>query len=286
MNETDMLQGTNFNNLNQNGFNQLMAGDNPVVSDSTDDSDQEDSSFKASFLDWIQSVSGANFYKNISHLFTGKGNDPNGFWDFVFRDPDTGYSQLDFWKSLFDSSRVGKLFNDMTGSSKTENGKSVYDDGDIYNDIPRDLIDIFKQGLDLFNRNSENQQTYNAEQAREEREWARLMRQTAYQDTMADLKAAGINPLLAFSSLGPTSIPSGAAASSSLGNSNSLFSSMAQSVLGDSKLTMSLLTALLGIFRIFTGKTSVSSTVRSNSTSNSTNHNYNYNYSFNGDEMD
>nr|CDL65791.1 unnamed protein product [uncultured bacterium] len=55
-------------------------------------------------------------------------------------------------------------------------------------------------------------QRYNREEAQAERSWAQSMRQTAYQDTVKDLKAAGLNPILAAQN-GATGLGSGAAAS-------------------------------------------------------------------------
>lgn len=53
------------------------------------------------------------------------------------------------------------------------------------------------------------QNAENAEQARIKREWDEKMRGTAYQATVADLQAAGLNPMLAYSN-GATSAGSGA----------------------------------------------------------------------------
>ena len=61
----------------------------------------------------------------------------------------------------------------------------------------------------------ENMQSYNSAQAREQRDWQERMRATAYQATVKDMIAAGINPILA-AQLGATSAGSGATASSGM----------------------------------------------------------------------
>lgn len=61
----------------------------------------------------------------------------------------------------------------------------------------------------------ENMQSYNSAQAREQRSWQENMRATAYQATVKDLIAAGLNPILA-AQLGATSAGSGATATSGM----------------------------------------------------------------------
>lgn len=59
------------------------------------------------------------------------------------------------------------------------------------------------------------QQAYNALEAQKNRDFQAYMSNTAYQRSMADMKAAGLNPLLA-GQVGGASVPSGSVASSGL----------------------------------------------------------------------
>ena len=56
------------------------------------------------------------------------------------------------------------------------------------------------------------QRDFNSAEAAKQREWQEKMRSTGYQTAMADLKAAGLNPMLAYSQ-GPAAMPTGATAS-------------------------------------------------------------------------
>lgn len=59
------------------------------------------------------------------------------------------------------------------------------------------------------------QQAYNALEAQKNRDFQAYMSNTAYQRSMADMKAAGLNPLLS-AQIGGASVPSGSVASSGL----------------------------------------------------------------------
>lgn len=58
------------------------------------------------------------------------------------------------------------------------------------------------------------QRDFNSAEAAKNREWQEKMRGTGYQTAVQDLKAAGLNPMLAYSQ-GPAAMPTGATASSS-----------------------------------------------------------------------
>lgn len=67
----------------------------------------------------------------------------------------------------------------------------------------------------------EAEREYNSAEAQKQRDWEKMMSDTAISRAVHDIKAAGLNPWLALNggSLGPASTPSGASASSSSGSS-------------------------------------------------------------------
>lgn len=68
---------------------------------------------------------------------------------------------------------------------------------------------------------------FNSAEAQKSRDWSKMMSDTSYQRAVADLKAAGINPLLAVQGLSGASSGSAVSASSSpqsYGNDNSVTS--------------------------------------------------------------
>ena len=79
-------------------------------------------------------------------------------------------------------------------------------------DIPTAAGGLIKEVSNWFGR--KDAEKFNAQQAELNRDFQERMSSTAYQRSMADMKAAGLNPILAYQK-GPASSPTGAMASTS-----------------------------------------------------------------------
>lgn len=99
-------------------------------------------------------------------------------------------------------------FNASQGSATTANNLmgQQWNNANILNMMSTGAANI----MNLMSQTSAK--SYNSKEAELARNWQRAMRQTAYQDTVKDMKAAGLNPILAAQN-GATSTPSASGAS-------------------------------------------------------------------------
>lgn len=139
-------------------------------------------------------------------------------------------------KDKVDSEDVGNLGNDVNQ----------------WLDLMRNLID--KQ-YEFNQSNAIRAQQFEEQQAQKLRDWQEYMSSTSYQRAVEDLRKAGINPLLAISSLSGASTPSGAMASGfnasgSLGNASSYFGSLTSQLAQNKALGTNFLNILIRILSL------------------------------------
>lgn len=105
----------------------------------------------------------------------------------------------------------------------------------------------YERDLDMFNRQS----AFNASEAQKARDFEERMSNTAYQRAISDMKAAGINPILAVSN-GGASTPSGSVASAS-GSRSSGNTYRSNSSYKPGQVSGMLLNAVLGAAQVAAG---------------------------------
>ena len=111
-----------------------------------------------------------------------------------------------------------------------ENQKIMEDYTNYAYSLSKDYLDAEDRYISMASDAQREANEFNAEQAQIQRDWSEAMSATAHQREVADLRAAGLNPVISAYGSG-ASVGSGAAASSS-NNLTSAFGTLAAQALG------------------------------------------------------
>lgn len=212
----DYPQMTGTNSVNQVGNINSMSSD-PTWSSLFDPNSDMWNSFNQgweSFKDWIGKA-----------VLKGAYYGPNGSINSKIAEKNLGTSIPDAYEASYGEQ--------ISGEPLDSTNESDYSD----------LYDVFKQALNMFNENVNKQYQFNHDEAELDRMFQKYMSDTSLRRQYSELKELGINPLLVLGQLGGASTPSGAQATGTLGNSNSLSNSLMNSIIGNKGVA----TALIGV---------------------------------------
>lgn len=152
----------------------------------------------------------------------------------MFKDPVTGQNSIGINPSIFS----GNFFNSGQASGIIEDrfdnaivgirnffdniGHSVGDTvGSVFGGFPQEIFPATSESssssVDFEREYLDRLFSYNSAEAQKNRDWQKMLSDTSYQRAVADLRKAGLNPVLAISGLSGATSPSGSAGSMSSG---------------------------------------------------------------------